>query len=253
MSNKVISVLTKLQFKTSWDVNIPALTADQMKEVDRIAVDEFGLNILQMMENAGRNLTETVIHMLPDKSSQVTILAGSGGNGGGGICCARHLLNRGYSVKLFFTKDVSEFGGAAKTQLNIIQESGFSESKFSDLQNACDQADLIIDAIIGYSLRGKPTGNALQMIQACNNSSAPILSLDIPSGIDSTTGETPGEFVNADTTLTLALPKKGLANPAAGDLLLGDIGIPPQFYRRIGIDIGNIFSEEYTIPISVIK
>lgn len=241
-----------MRFVTSGDLDIPALTADQMKEVDRIAVDEFGINILQMMENAGRNLAQTVLSMFPDNSSRVTILAGSGGNGGGGICCARHLLNRGYTVKIILTKDGSEFEGAAKTQLNIIQESGFSESNFSDLQNACDQADLIIDSIIGYSLHGKPTGHALQMIQACNNSKANILSLDIPTGIDSTTGETQGEFVKANTTLTLALPKIGSANPAVGNLLLGDIGIPPQLYKRIGVETGNIFSGEYIIPISVI-
>lgn len=230
---------------------IPALTSDQMREVDRIAVQEFGLGILQMMENAGRNLANMVMQMQPAGSSQIVVLAGSGGNGGGGICCMRHLLNRGYSVNLFLTKNDRELSGAAKKQLNIIKESGHSFSDYSDIEAACEHSDLIIDAIFGYSLRGAPFGRSLEMIETCNQSEKPVLSLDIPSGVDASSGETPGKYIQAERTLTLALPKLGLSNPAAGKLFLGDIGIPPQVYERININIGNLFSEGYIIPISV--
>jgi NAD(P)H-hydrate epimerase len=87
-----------MMFRTEAEIPVLAVTAEQMREVDRIAVEEFGLTILQMMENAGRNLTENVLDMLDGARGEVVILVGSGGNCGGGLCCARHLHNRGFQV-----------------------------------------------------------------------------------------------------------------------------------------------------------
>jgi len=110
-------------FRTEDGIVVPAVTADQMREVDRIAVEEFGLGILQMMENAGRNLAENVLDMLDGDRGEVAILAGSGGNGGGGLCCARHLHNRGFTVWVVLSK-AAALTGAARNQLQILQAAG---------------------------------------------------------------------------------------------------------------------------------
>jgi NAD(P)H-hydrate epimerase len=88
-----------MEFRTEDGAIVPAITAAQMREVDRIALEEFGLGVLQMMENAGRNLAQNVQDMLGGAGGEVAILAGSGGNGGGGLCCARHLRNREFSLR----------------------------------------------------------------------------------------------------------------------------------------------------------
>jgi NAD(P)H-hydrate epimerase len=87
-----------MAFRTEDGIPVPAVTAEQMREVDRIAVEDFGLGILQMMENAGRNLAQNVLGMLDGRRGEVTVLVGSGGNGGGGLCCARHLHKRDTST-----------------------------------------------------------------------------------------------------------------------------------------------------------
>lgn len=238
-------------FVSQGDIEIPAISTEQMREVDRIAVEDYGIALLQMMENAGRNLAELAISTVASPSSSITILAGSGGNGGGGICAARHLWNKGYDVKLVISKNEADLRGAPAIQLNIIKAAGFRVTAISDLQSVCDSAGLIIDAIIGYSLQGKPHGTPKKMIVAANSSDTPILSLDMPSGIDATTGEPPGEHIVASRTLTLALPKLGLSNTASGELFLGDIGIPPQLYQGIDLQLTNIFSNDYVIAITI--
>jgi NAD(P)H-hydrate epimerase len=107
---------------------------------------------------------------------------------------------------------------------------------------------LVIDALIGYSLRGAPRGKAAELIATCNEVATRVISLDIPSGMDSTSGDTPGVAVRADTTLTLALPKTGLAK-FSGDLYLGDIGIPQEVYKEIGVEFEQPFDDRYWIPI----
>jgi NAD(P)H-hydrate epimerase len=200
-------------FRTEGGIAVPAVTADQMREVDRIAVEDFGLGILQMMENAGRNLAQNAMEMLGGESGPVTILAGGGGNGGGGLCCARHLHNRGYEVHLVLDRDAGAMRGAAGTQVR--------------------RALVVVDALIGYSLRGAPRGRAAELILACNRHGR-VLSLDVPSGLNATTGEAPGAVVQPERTLTLALPKTGLGG-VPGDLYLADIGIPPEVYDRLGL------------------
>ncbi|MDH3944942.1 MAG: NAD(P)H-hydrate epimerase, partial [Anaerolineae bacterium] len=108
---------------------------------------------------------------------------------------------------------------------------------------------LIIDALIGYGLSGPPNDPVAASIESTNHSRAPILSLDIPSGMNATTGETPGVAINPIRTLTLALPKSGLSNPVAGELILGDIGIPKEVFEEIGIQIPSLFEHGYRVPL----
>jgi NAD(P)H-hydrate epimerase len=215
-----------------------------MREVDRIAVEDFGLGILQMMENAGRNLAQHAMDMLGGNDGEVTILAGAGGNGGGGLCCARHLHNRGFKVWLVLDREPGALLAAAGTQLKILRAAGLQPVEEVQSEAAIRRAHLVVDALIGYSLRGAPRGRAAELIEQCNLYAARILSLDVPSGFNATTGDTPGVAVRPDRTLTLALPKTGLRS-VPGELYLADIGIPPEVYEPLGLSPQPVFAEDY--------
>ena len=227
---------------------VPAVTAEQMREADRIAVEEFGLGILQMMENAGRNLALNVMDMLDSAKGEVTVLAGAGGNGGGGLCCARHLHNRGFKVWVVLDRDPRMLHGAAANQLNILQAAGLQPADPTQASELMARSQIVVDALIGYSLRGAPQGKAAELIDLCNQHAARALSLDVPSGLDATTGEAPGPVMHPERTLTLALPKTGLQR-VPGDLYLADIGIPPEVFQRLGVPFQLLFEEKYWIPL----
>lgn len=237
-----------MAFRTEDGIVIPAVTTEQMREVDRIAVEEFGLGILQMMENAGRNLAECAMEMLGRAGGEVAILAGFGGNGGGGLCCARHLHNRGFRVWLVLDREPTALTGAASHQLRILQAARLEPTDYSQLSDVLSGSQVIVDALIGYGLRGKPEGRAAELIELCNQHAARVLSLDVPSGLDATTGEAPGPVVRAERTLTLALPKTGLEN-APGRLYLADIGIPPEVFQRLGLLFESPFRESYWVSL----
>ncbi len=238
------------QFWTKDGIMVPSVTAAQMREVDRLAMEVFGLGILQMMENAGRCLAQNVMDMLgsskarpacPEESrgesrrrSEVTILAGAGGNGGGGLCCGRHLHNRGFRVNLVLDREASALREAAANQLRILQMAGLRPVGRFQAAEAIRRADLVIDALIGYSLRGAVRGWAADLVELANEHATRILSLDVPTGRDATTGESTGLVAQAERTLTLALPKTGLWD-VPGDLALADIGIPPEVYKQLGL------------------
>jgi NAD(P)H-hydrate epimerase len=235
-----------MTFWTDDGIEVPSVTADQMREVDRIAVEEFGLGILQMMENAGRNLAENVIDLVGETGSDVAILAGGGGNGGGGLCCARHLHNRGFRVWVVLDRDEATLKGAARNQLRILRAAGVQPADPSQARNALDRAQIVVDALIGYSLRGAPLGRAAELIDLCNEHAAHVISLDVPSGLDATSGQAPGQVVRPDRTLTLALPKTGLRS-VPGELYLADIGILPEVYQRLGLTVESPFGERYWV------
>ncbi len=236
------------EFITESGIHVPAITARQMAEVDRIAMEETGPNLFQMMENAGRNLALTAIKLLGNgyRNLKVVILCGTGGNGGGGICAGRHLANRNIEVKICITasarlKPVTAF------QRKVFLNTGGKEIGLEQLSK--EKADLIIDAVIGYNLNSAPRGNALEMIEWANSNETKILSLDVPSGVDATTGKTPGNYMKANTILTLALPKTGLLPEFTGELLLADIGIPAKVYERAEIKYQNPFGDKFIVKL----
>jgi NAD(P)H-hydrate epimerase len=229
------SAATIRQFFAQTGVVVPAVTAEQMREVDRIAVEETGPNFYQMMENAGRHVALLAIELLgrPWATARVVVLAGSGGNGGGGICAARHLANRGLNVRLCLA-DPTRLGEVSAFQRKIFQWTCGEEVEAAALPTG--PVDLILDALIGYGLKATPHGSVAELIRWANGAKTPILSLDVPSGIDATTGQAPGECIQPDWTMTLALPKTGLLPGRTGELFLADIGIPEGVYRRMGLD-----------------
>jgi len=207
-----------------------------MREVDRIAVEDFGLGILQMMENAGRNLAENVLDMMVGARAggEMTILAGSGGNGGGGLCCARHLHNRGLQVWVVLDREARPLSGAAANQFQILQAADVPLVVGpSQAREVISRSTVVVDALIGYGLRGSPRGRTAELIDLCSEHAPRVLSLDVPSGLNATTGEASASVVHPERTLTLALPKTGLRS-VSGALYLADVGIPPE--AIIGLD-----------------
>jgi NAD(P)H-hydrate epimerase len=236
-------------FRTESGDPVPAVDAAEMREVDRLATAVHGPNLFQMMENAGRNLALTAMDLLGTdwNLTPILVLAGSGGNGGGGITAARHLANRGADVTVAVT-DEHRLSEVPSAQLDLFRST--SGRLVDTHQIGQVEPSLVVDAIIGYSLRGEPVGTALAMIAYANDADATVLSLDVPSGLDATTGESPGESVAADVTMTLALPKLGLGAASAGRLRLADIGIPAAVYRNLGIEgTDRIFGRRFVIPV----
>lgn len=230
---------------------IPAVSEGEMRAVDRLAVEEFSLSVLQMMENAGRSLALHAMQLC-QPNSRILILAGTGGNGGGGLACMRHLHNHGYPVQLILSRSPGKLSGPAKSQYEILNKAGLEAQPPSKGFREFLQACLVIDALIGYSSAGAPRGVVKDLIQAANDSSLPILSLDLPSGVHATSGETPGVVITPTRTLTLALPKQGLQN-TPGRLFLADIGIPPRLYEGIGLQIGPLFNDLYWFEITPVN
>jgi NAD(P)H-hydrate epimerase len=237
-----------VEFRTDRGILVPAVTTEQMREVDRLAVEETGPNLYQMMENAGRNLSAVALEMLGGgyADSRILVLAGTGGNAGGGMCAARHLANRGVPVVLCLA-DPTGLSEVPKWQYRIF--SATPGKLLSAASLAAESFDLIIDALIGYSLTGAPRDSFSSLIDWANEEPTRILSLDVPSGLDATTGEARGSVIAAEMTMTLALPKTGLTGRAVGQLLLADIGIPLETYRRLNLSYVPSFANRYVVPL----
>jgi len=197
-------------------------------------VEDLGIELMQMMENAGRNLAALAIERY--SPSSVTVLAGPGGNGGGGLTAARHLSNRGIRVSVTLAKPIDEMTPVPAHQAHILEAMGVP---FTDDPAA---GDLVIDALLGYSLTGDPRERAADLIRSANQQSV-VLALDTPSGLDTTTGRIGDPCIRADATMTLAMPKIGLLQEpdVVGDLYLADISVPPSVYEAFGLDIGDLF------------
>jgi len=228
------------------------LTTAQMVEVDRLMIEEWHINLIQMMENAGRNLAELVKRYLGGSISgkHIVVLSGTGNNGGGGMVAARHLHNWGAAVGVTIIGSTPHIKDVPAHQLSIIQKMGLITST-----PALNRADVIVDAMIGYGLTGDPRPPVADWIKLANASQTPIIALDAPSGLDTTTGIPSKVCIRADVTLTLALPKVGLKTPEAqpfvGDLYLADISVPPELYASpsLGLSVISPFSTEPIIKL----
>lgn len=204
------------------------LTTEQMIEVDRVMIDDLHIELIQMMENAGRNLARVAIDVFSPGTA--TVCVGSGGNGGGGLVAARHLHNAGVSVTIVLAADKNRFTAIPGHQFDIVERMAIDVADVVPTST-----DLLVDAVIGYSLRGAPRGRAADVIDEMVANPAPTLSLDTPSGLDTSSGRTPGAHIEADATLTLALPKLGLRGQATvGKLFVCDISVPASVYDDMG-------------------
>ena len=231
--------------------NVPFVDTEQMIEVDRTMMFDYKIELIQMMENAGRNLAHLARERFLEndpRGKQVTILAGTGGNGGGALVCARRLHNYGAQVQVFIVKPDEAFAPIPAHQLDIVRRMKVDVQPAEAVANA-DAPDLIVDGVIGYSLKGDPRGSAGDLIRWANAQPAPILALDAPSGIDTSSGTVFTPAIKATATMTLALPKKGLLVPGVeaqvGELYLADISVPPELYAEpaLQLTVRHIFAQ----------
>jgi len=238
-----------MPFPTLSQADIPHLSTAQMVEVDRAMMEDYHIDLIQMMENAGRNLAQLARMRFLNgdpRGKLVVVLVGSGGNGGGALVCARRLHNWGAKVSVFVAKSPQSFAPVPAHQLDILRRMGIAISPAQSMDTR--PADLIIDGIIGYSLRGNPRGFAADMIAWANAQTAPTLALDVPSGIN-TDGEIRQPAIRAAATLTLALPKVAFQEAAVsaylGELYLADISVPPELYAipSLGLNVGIFFNQ----------
>ena len=235
-------------FETADGRPVTAVTATEMADVDRVAVDEFGLGLLQMMENAGRTLARQVRAVATQvETGTALVLAGAGGNGGGGLCAARHLTNRGVEVAVVLDRSPDRLSGAARTQFETLDAMDVPVAVGPDALADSDPG-VVVDALVGYGLDGPLRGAPAELIEAVPDSRGATVSLDIPSGLNATTGDRPGPAVDPDRVVTLALPKTGLAAVEA-EIVLADIGIPAGVYEALAIPYVSPFDGEYWVDI----
>jgi len=230
---------------------VPAVTAAQMAEVDRIAIQELRLPVEVLMENASRQIAAAARLFLGGSvaGKRVIGLVGTGNNGGDAAGALRHLVNWGARVG-------AEVAGPQERQRETVRAQAVrlllaTTWEVPIVHDAWQkgprdlEADLLLDGLLGYSARGAPRDTVAKLIDAANAARVPILSVDLPSGIDPDTGRTPGMAIVAKATVTLALPKAGLLARGAGDvvgeLLLADIGIPHVAFSRVGVDTRRLF------------
>ena len=201
--------------------SLPWLTVEQMVEADRLAIEEFGIGLLQMMEHAGSSLAELTHRLAPP--GPVTVLAGGGNNGGGGLAAARHLVDRGRSVSVVLATDTP--GPAPRHHLHTLSEMGVTP--------AAEPGDdpIVVDALVGYGLEGPLRGRAAALARW--TAGRFVVSLDFPSGRGHDGG------VDAAATLTLALPKEGLRG--LDPLYLATLGLPPALWARMDVELAAPF------------
>jgi len=220
------------------------VTADEMRKMDQDTIENFGLPGRILMENAGRGATRMLIKMFPDiKGKKVGIAAGSGNNGGDGFVIARCIKECGADVTVFVLSETKKIRGDAKTNLNLLSLLDIrvhevpDKEIFEKQQILLAQQEIWVDAILGTGLRAEVNGFFHHVIQFINNSQKFVFAVDIPSGLDSDTGQPHGISIQADATVTFGFAKTGhMLYPGkdfTGKLCVVDIGIPTPIVDAI--------------------
>lgn len=218
------------------------VTAHTMQELDRRAIEEYGIPGRDLMEQAGKGCAEHILAAYGRRQSKrVVILAGRGNNGGDGYVIARYLLEKGWQVLVIILADQESIHGDALTNLVLLPdevlsfcpgEGEISEKHVDDLL----AADVLVDALLGTGLRNDLQGVYLEAVELINNAPGKVVAVDIPSGIHGTTGRILGKSVHANMTITFGAAKLGhVLYPAAdhvGRLVIVDIGIPIQLMEE---------------------
>ena len=217
------------------------LTAEEMRKMDVLTIGEFQVDVLLLMENAGRATASLARKMLGEKTTgkRVACAVGGGNNGGDGMVAARHLSNWGVEIDVIVGTARDRIKEVPMKQLQVLEKTGlpiiFDDYDFR-------KYDLLVDGLMGYGLEGNPRDRVASMIKDANRSGRPILAVDLPSGMNATTGQAYEPCIKATSTLTLALPKTGFLTPGTstytGDLYVADISIPRKVYERFGQKTG---------------
>jgi NAD(P)H-hydrate epimerase len=207
------------------------LTRDQVRQIDKLSVEQYHIPGVVLMENASIAAANLAARMIPP--GPVAILCGGGNNGGDGLAIARHLHNRGYEVTIFLTTDPQKYTAEALANWNIIEAMDLPIRQSTTETIEHHRPNLIIDAIFGTGLTQPPRPPFDEIVAAVQKTGAPVLAIDIPSGLDCDTGKPLGPAcIRATRTITFVAEKSGFANPEArqylGEVTVGDIGCPRE-------------------------
>ncbi len=226
-----------------------------MFAADRIATDRVGLSLLQMMENAGLQLAELTRLTLGGtvRGRLVVVLAGTGNNAGGGMVAARRFAGWGADVCVIFARPLLRLRPGPCAQIEPMLASGVRaavaghDRSHAEIAGEIMHADAVLDSLIGYRLKGAPDNVYKPLIELASLGHGAVISLDIPSGIDASSGARPGSAVSADATLALALPKTGMSldegRRLSGVGFLADIGLPASIFTELGMPAGAWFDQ----------
>ncbi len=218
-------------------------SAQEMRNIDRIAIDSYQIPGIVLMENAALSCIDVLKKDFSIKDKSFCVVCGKGNNGGDGLAIARHLYNAGAKVTILLVSG-SEYSGDAKINYDIADSMDITIEEISDIDDfihTVTDCDVIIDAILGTGAKGEITGFLFDVIKAINESCKYVLSVDVPSGINSDTGEVLSVAVNATKTVTFGAYKRGtLLYPAAdytGEITVAPISIPQSVIDAQGINI----------------
>jgi len=219
------------------------LSRHQVRELDRQALETYGVPGTVLMENAGRGATEVLAGL--GVKGKVVLCCGKGNNGGDGFVMARHLDNRRAPVHILLFARPEELSADAAINYQIAARSGLPISIYSgealdllQVNRHLEEADWIVDALYGTGLQGPVRGPLDQVIEAINRAGKKVLAVDVPSGLDCDTGQPMGATIRADHTVTFVDTKTGFAQPEAaawlGEVHVGDIGAPRRLVESFG-------------------
>jgi ADP-dependent NAD(P)H-hydrate dehydratase / NAD(P)H-hydrate epimerase len=219
-----------------------ALRGADVAALDAAAMNA-GVDVLQLMEIAGFQVARAAWSRLGGRPARLVVAAGRGNNGGDGMVAARHLDAWGCNpVCVIVAESERRLRGAAATQLTALRGVGVEVVVSDDpnrLAGLLEEAALAVDALLGTGLTQAPRAPDSQAIDALNAAGVPVLAVDVPSGLDASTGEAPGACIGASATVTLTAVKAGLwtarGQAVAGDLLVADIGMPAAAWRAAGL------------------
>lgn len=209
----------------------PLLDAEQMRSIDRWAIDRQGVPSLDLMERAGIGVASEVERLAPD--GPVAVVCGKGNNGGDGLVVARLLRERAREVEVVCACDPADLSADARANLERLPGPPplrLAEGEPEEGVRALGRASAIVDALLGTGFQGVPRGEVAQAIEALSHAPAKVVSVDVPSGVDASSGEVLGEAVQATLTVTFHAAKPGLwiepGKRHAGEVRTLDIGIP---------------------------
>jgi len=204
------------------------VSVKEMQKLDREAIKARGVPSIALMENAGKALSKIALNELKGiKNKKVAIFCGCGNNGGDGFVAARHLFNKGVKVNVYLIGKKADLKNDPETNAFLLENAGVKICEISRPLRI--DSDLIIDAIFGIGLNGEVRNPANDIIIDLNKKSIPVISADVPSGLDADTGKALGVSIKADITVTMQFPKKGFYRNKgpeyAGKIIVADIGI----------------------------
>src|SRR5262245_814195 len=223
-------------------MHAPAFSRQQVRELDRIATEQYGIPGVVLMENACRGAAEVLMKL--GVQGPVHIVCGKGNNGGDGYVIARHLDMHRIQVIIHRCCEETEILGDALAQYRILKQSGLLIVPFStsqELSHQLSQTSWVVDALLGTGLTGNVRPPSDGIIRCINQCGSKVLAVDLPSGMDADTGESLGVTVRANHTVTFVAPKLGFLNPAVhqwtGEVHVAQIGAPRVLLNSFGLSL----------------